>query len=225
MCRLCTASLFCVAGSVTRARVPASLPVPDVVGDLDQRTPPPAHPLRADDLVDRLARSRRARRRAWPGPWRCRRRSRHEVGLAALAAANAASRLGMSGSNLRREDGDLAGQAEQVDPGGVEASATTSGRRARSAKEATAAPSRPELEGLQAAILFGSSGCSVGMASGDLRRGRAGRAPRRVRAPRAGWRRRPSRCRRCRRRCRGRRSYGRTGARPDVHARVEARAA
>ena len=32
MCRLCTASLFCVAGSVTSARVPASLPVPEVVG-------------------------------------------------------------------------------------------------------------------------------------------------------------------------------------------------
>ena len=31
MCRLCTASLFRVSGSVTSARWPASLPVPEVV--------------------------------------------------------------------------------------------------------------------------------------------------------------------------------------------------
>ena len=41
MWRLCTASLFRVAGSVTSARVPASLPVPEVVGTCTSAQPRP----------------------------------------------------------------------------------------------------------------------------------------------------------------------------------------
>ena len=54
MWRLCTASLFCVAGSVTSARVPASLPVPEVVGTCTSAHAAARHLLRPDDVVEGL---------------------------------------------------------------------------------------------------------------------------------------------------------------------------
>ena len=98
MWRLCTASLFWVAGSVTSARVPPSLPVPAVVGTCTRRAVRPCTfsgpttswmlcPLPGSTAAS-LARSM-----ALPPP-----KPITRSGLQSAATASSASRFGMSGS-------------------------------------------------------------------------------------------------------------------------------
>ena len=99
MCRLCTASLFCVAGSVTSARVPPSLPVPAVVGTCTSATDRPATssgPTTSASVCALPASTATsfARSMALPPP-----KPITTSGQACEAAANAASSVATSGSN------------------------------------------------------------------------------------------------------------------------------
>ena len=221
MCRLCTASLFCVAGSVTSARVPPSLrcrrwsaPAPARTA---ARSPAPARPPRRAS-----ARCRPARRRASRGPSRCRRRSRSRgpVGPARRPPTPRPA-SGTSGSN--------ATSPKTVTSPGRPSTSTRealNGSRRPRARSPSAAAKRPTAATVPEpnsmacgrTISIGSSRVGVfeqRASSQGLRRDRVGRAWRRGRARRACSRGRPGRCRRCRTPCRGRRWCGRTG-RPTV---------
>ena len=146
MWRLCTASLFCVAGSVTSARVPASLPVPEVVGTCISATLRPCDLLRPHDVVQWPARCRAARPPAWRDPSRCRRRSRRR-GRAAPVSRQRQRRFEIGQIRLGldlAEDGDLAlaGQHDRR-ARALKASATTRGARSRSARGPAADRRRP----------------------------------------------------------------------------------
>ena len=126
MWRLCTASLFCVAGSVTSERVPASLPVPDVVGTCARALRRPATfsgpttswmvwPLPGSTAAS-LARSI-----ALPPP-----KPTTRSGCVSSAMASSASRLGMSGSGLTVPNTvTLPGSASTSTRLALKASATT----------------------------------------------------------------------------------------------------
>jgi hypothetical protein len=100
MKRLCTASLLRLAGSVTSARVPASLPVPEVVGICISATlrpitfSAPTMSAKAASPVQSTATSL-ARSIALPPP-----KPTMRSGALSRAIATAFSRLGRSGSGF-----------------------------------------------------------------------------------------------------------------------------
>ena len=186
--------------------------------DLDERDRPTAHELGADDLVRSPARRRPARRRAWPGPSRCRRRSRRQVRphLARRRRAPRRASASPARSATLAEDGHSPGRPSRSARGGVERvgdheraaqarAPRRSGRRRRPSPSRTRGPpGGRSRSGRVQRVEFKQRGhaCEPG-----------GRGWRRGRARRACWRGRPGRCRRCRTPCRGRRSCGRTAGR------------
>src|SRR4051794_13683845 len=132
MCRLCTASLFCVAGSVTSARVPASLPVPDVVGTWISATRRPftfSEPTTSwmvCSLPGRTATSL-AKSIALPPP-----KPTTRSGCRRSASATAWSKLGISGSGFTSPKTVTSpGRPRTSTRAALKASATTRTRRMR----------------------------------------------------------------------------------------------
>ena len=115
MWRLCTASLLRVAGSVTSARVPASLPVPAVVGTCTSAHSP-VHPFRPDHVGERLAAARQDRGELCEVHGTAAAEADDEVGASRLGQREQRVEVGHVRLRLDlAEDGDLARQAERVD--------------------------------------------------------------------------------------------------------------
>ena len=122
MWRLCTASLFCVAGSVTSARVPASLPVPDVVGTWISATRRRRTFSGPTTSLDRLPAAGQDSDQLGQVHGAAAAEADHEVRLAPLARPRPPPRGSgcPAPASTSPNTVDLAGQAEQVDARRVE---------------------------------------------------------------------------------------------------------